>query len=94
MKNLIALLVLIAVVVVCHKALPEGGPTYSTIAKNPNASAGDQVLARIGMPLISWDVDNYVVFKTATGSLGGREFVLVTTPISEGKWHMLNKEGQ
>jgi hypothetical protein len=95
MKNfVITIAVLIVAAVVCNKALPEGGPTYATLSKNPEATVADHMLARVAMPMINWQVDNYVFFKTARGSVGSKEILLVTTPISEGKWHRYDLDSE
>jgi len=92
MKDLLvtrAVCVLLAVA--ANSQLPQGGPTYSSLDKNPNASLGTMALARVGMSVASWDVQDYYVFKTAHTSIGGHEITLVTTPFSNGKWSRLDR---
>lgn len=93
MKNLIVIMFIVAAVCVARGLLPTKAPCYENTGQDPEAALVDHMLAKVGLALIDWDVHDYVVVKTATGSFGDAEFFFFTTPISFGKWHLL-KENQ
>ena len=82
------LLLAVAAIVASHY-VPSGEPTWQSLAVRSDASVVDKAAARLAMVVVSWEVHDYFVFKTATANIAGEELVLVTTPFSGGKWHKL-----
>jgi hypothetical protein len=71
-----------------HERLPND-VRYENCNVKPGASVSTRLIGGAALSMASWDIDDYIVFKTAKGSILGEEAIeLIADPIT-GKWSLL-----
>ena len=88
MKYVITICVVLVAVCLMRDRLLEGTPTYKTVNIPDRVSTLERLEMRVAMPFISWDTDDYGLFRVATSRGGDPRYQLVmfTDPITQ-KWH-------
>jgi len=84
-------IIAVLVLVFCaHRRLPAGPPNSATVdyAADADTIPNRMLVGVVLYTTTSWNLENYVVFKVATGrAIDGTRLTFVATPLN-GKWMM------